>query len=254
MSKNVDVTTAFAAMRQAQLGGMMRQFGVKTEDIQKGEETLDPEDMIDPDVAKAEQDDDMSEEEDNEKPADQEDNEEDDDAEKAEGTDIEKSDIMEAIAYSGNIKVKKTGKEIKDQLTDVVIPARKAELEAKKIEAETALKDCGNAPTQEPEHWRCRQYHIEVPFKFYRWDEMRTKCCDQRVVDSLSYEHQDGQPGCNYPKTKDEAIAREKYMEAVRGICEILVDLKACNLLVKNLKDNENIELTPQQVVAFQFD
>lgn len=249
---DVNVTTAFAAMRQAQIGGMLRQFGFNPQDINKAQED-DLEDMLDPDYAeKADDENDMPEDENEDNEETQEDE---DDAEKAEETDMEKSDIMEAIAYSGNIKVKKTGKEIKEQLSKVVIPAKTAALEAKKAEATTYLKDCGDAPTQEPENWRCRQYHIEVPFKMYRWDEMRTKCCDQRVVDSLSYEHQEGcKPECNCPKTKDEACARENYMEAVRCVCEIMVDLKACDLLVKNLKDNENIELTPTQVVAFQFD
>lgn len=222
---NTNVTTAFAAMRQAQIGGMLRQFGFNPQDVMQKADEDDLEDMLDEEYA-----------------------------EKAEETEMEKSDIMEAIAYSGNIKVKKTGKEIKEQLTQVVIPAKTAALEAKKSEANCWLKDCGDAPTQEPDHWRCRQYHIEVPFRFYHWDEMRTKSCDDRIVDSLSYEHHGEQNVFNYPKTRDEAIARENYMEAVRAVCEILVDIKACNLLANNLKDNESIELNPSQVVAFQFD
>lgn len=246
---DTNVTTAFAAMRQAQIGGMLRQFGFNPQDVMQKADEDDLEDMLDEEYAEKAEETDEPEE----KTEENQENEN-DDAEKAEETDMEKSDIMEAIAYSGNIKLKKTGKEIKEQLTQVVIPAKTAALETKKSEANCWLKDCGDAPTQEPEYWRCRQYHIEVPFKFYRWDEMRTKSCDDRVVDSLSYEHQGDQNVCNCPKTKDEANARENYMEAVRAVCEILVDIKACNLLVKNLKDNESIELTPSQVVAFQFD
>lgn len=243
MSENV--ITAFAAIRQAQIGGMLRQFGFNPQTIEKAEDAdLNENEQVD----ETEESTEKGEQTNALNPFDVY------DAEKAEETDMEKSDIMEAIAYGGNIRVKKTGKEIKEQLTKVVIPAKTAALETKKSEANCWLKDCGDAPTQEPESWRCRQYHIEVPFKFYRWDEMRTKSCDDRVVDSLSYEHQGDQNVCNCPKTKDEANARENYMEAVRAVCEILVDIKACNLLVKNLKDNESIELTPSQVVAFQFD
>ena len=249
-----NVTSAFAAMRQAQIGGMLRQFGIQSQEpISKGEgNELDIDDMTDPDYAEKAGD---AEEETQEQEETQKEDNDDDDAEKGKQNDIEKSDIMEAIAYSGNIKVKKTGKEIKEQLNSVVIPAKIAVLEAKKAEANECLKDCGDAPTHDCDHWRCSQFHIEVPFKFYNWDEMRTKNCDQRVVDSLSYEHQEGvKPDFNCPKTKDEACARECYMEAVRAVCEIMVDLKACDLLVKNLQDNASIELTPQQVIAFQFD
>ena len=95
---------------------------------------------------------------------------------------------------------------------------------------------------------------LNVGYKRYDWEETRMKCIDDSVCDSLSYEHQEDRPKCNCPKTKDEAEARCRYNDYVQAICEIMVDIKACEILKKNLKDDDSIRLTPRQVVTFKFD
>ena len=37
-------------------------------------------------------------------------------------------------------------------------------------------------------------------------------------------------------------------------LCEILVDIKTCNILLKNLKDDAEIKMTPRQIIVFGFD
>ena len=61
----------------------------------------------------------------------------------AEEADVEKSDVMDALSYQGDIKVSKTGKEIKDQVDTVLLPAMTADLSVKEAEADKKLKDCG---------------------------------------------------------------------------------------------------------------
>ena len=58
---------------------------------------------------------------------------------KSEMSDIEKSDIMDAISYSSEFKFSKTGKEIIDKVKNVILPKKNAELEAKKAEADKLL-------------------------------------------------------------------------------------------------------------------
>lgn len=175
-------------------------------------------------------------------------------ASESEDQSIEKSDIMDALNYGGNIKIQKTGKEIKEQVKNVVIPAKQAALAIKKAEADTLLTDVGDAPTHEVCKYWTDGMKIDVPYKTYEWEETYLKTSDDRVVYSLSSEHAANQPKVNCPKTQDEANSRRCYNDVVRVICEILVDIKACELLEKNLKDNSNIELTPRQVITLQFD
>lgn len=171
--------------------------------------------------------------------------------EKSDMTDIEKSDIMEAISYDNEFRIKKTGKEIKEQINSVLLPAKNAALEAEKRKADDLLADCGDAPTYDRESW---YYGIDVDcgYKRYAWDETYIKeDCHGDICDSLSFEHQESKPKKNYPKTKDEAAARNDYNRSVDIICRILIDIKACDILLKNLKDNDEIKMTARQLVLF---
>ena len=53
----------------------------------------------------------------------------------AKEADMEKSDIMNALSYQSEIKVSKTGKEIKKQIDDVILPELTANLAVKENEA-----------------------------------------------------------------------------------------------------------------------
>lgn len=168
---------------------------------------------------------------------------------------IEKSDIMEAISYDDNFRISKTGKEIKEQMQNVILPKKQAELAVKKGEADDLLEECGAAPTQDVCRWWCGNMEIDCGYKTYSWEETCMKCDKGgEVYSSLSYENQEDKPKCNCPQTVEEAQARKKYNDTVNIICNILVDIKACEILTKNLGDDATIKLTPRQIVAFHFD
>jgi hypothetical protein len=169
--------------------------------------------------------------------------------------DIEKSDIMEAISYDDNFRIAKSGKEIKEQIQNVILPKKQAELAVKKGEADDLLEECGAAPTKDVCKWWLGNMDIECGYKYYDWEETCMKCDKGgEVYSSLSYENQEGKPKCNCPETIEEAQARRKYNDTVNIICNILVDIKACEILTKNLSDDATIKLTPRQIVAFDFD
>ena len=74
--------------------------------------------------------------------------------EEQEQQDVEKSDIADALSsYNGAVKIKKTGKEIKDQIANAIIPSLTAKLATAESEATECLKNCGNAPTHDPDKW-----------------------------------------------------------------------------------------------------
>ena len=162
----------------------------------------------------------------------------------------EKSDIMYALG-NGNIKVTKTGKEIKDQVDSVLLPELNAALAAKEAEATTKLGECGNAPTKDPDTWWTGDIKMDVGFKVYNWRESEWCQNDGRMYPTLSASDEAEKKG-NCPTSAAEAKAREEYNELVRRICNIKVDIKACEIL-KTLKDNTQYELTPRQVITLKF-
>ena len=171
-------------------------------------------------------------------------------AQDAEEEETEKSDIMYALG-NGNIKVTKTGKEIKDQVDSVLLPELNAALATKEAEATAKLGECGNAPTKDPDTWWTGDVKMDVGFKVYDWREREWCQNDGRMYPTLSASDEAEKKG-NCPTSAAEAKAREEYNELVRCICNIKVDIKACEIL-KTLKDNTQYELTPRQVITLKF-
>jgi hypothetical protein len=168
--------------------------------------------------------------------------------------DIEKSDVMNAIQYGGNIQITKTGKEIKESVQNILIPELNAQLEEKKTAADNLLEDCGDAPRHSTNPWWTDDLRIEVPYKIYEWNEMEYNDRSQTsVMGSLSAEHSAKvDKKYNFAKSVEEAEARRKYNEEVRAVSNILVDLKACEILLQ-LKDNKEYALTPKQLATFRL-
>lgn len=168
--------------------------------------------------------------------------------------DIEKSDVMNAIQYGGNIQITKTGKEIKESVQNILIPELNAQLEEKKTAADNLLEDCGDTPRHSTNPWWTDDLRIEVPYKIYEWNEMEYNDRSQTsVMGSLSAEHSAKvDKKYNFAKSVEEAEARRKYNEEVRAISNILVDLRACEILLQ-LKDNKEYALTPKQLATFRL-
>ena len=168
------------------------------------------------------------------------------------GQEIEKSDIMYALSGCDAIKVSKTGKEIKEQVDSVVLPQLQADLATLNEKADNLLKDCGTAPTKKVPEWWTGDVNMNIDRKFYEWDE--TCISDnsrQTLMPTLSAEDSQMKKR-NIPENEVQSLACCDYNEAVRMICNITVDIKACEIL-KNLKHSPNYELSPRQVLALKF-
>lgn len=170
----------------------------------------------------------------------------------AEEADVEKSDVMDALSYQGDIKVSKTGKEIKDQVDTVLLPAMTADLAVKEAEADKKLKDCGTAPTKDPYKWWTDGIKMDCGYKIYDWEETYVPNNDGgKMMSSLSASDAEDKKG-NVPENQEQATCRREYNDIVRAICNIKVDIKACEIL-KTLADNKEFELSPRQVLALRF-
>lgn len=208
--------------------------------ISKGEETESEEEMT------------------AEKPSEKEAEEESDGQEEADGKkeeqeeETEKAHIMEALSYGNDIKVTKTGKEIKAQVKDVLIPKLNAELEEWKGKADGFLEGCGKAPTKTPPPYWTGDTELAVPYKIYDWNETYIPCeRDSVSYETLSVEDAAAKRG-NVPENEEQAKARNDYNEAVRMVANVMVDLKACDILL-SLQDGKEYELTPRQVLTLGF-
>ena len=168
----------------------------------------------------------------------------------ADGGETEKSDIMYALG-NGNIEITKSGKEIKEQVESVLLPELNANLAVKEAEATEKLGECGAAPTRDPDPWWTGDVKMDVGYKIYDWREMDFGKPEARVYDSLSASDEAEKKG-NCPTSEAEAKARREYNDIVRAICNIRVDIKACEIL-KELKDNTQYKLTPRQVITLKF-
>ena len=169
----------------------------------------------------------------------------------ADGGETEKSDIMFALG-NGNIEITKSGKEIKEQVESVLLPELNANLAVKEAEATEKLGECGAAPTSDPDLWWTGDVKMDVGYKIYDdWREIDFCKTESRVYDSLSASDEAEKKG-NCPTSEAEAKARREYNDIVRAICNIRVDIKACEIL-KELKDNTQYKLTPRQVITLKF-
>lgn len=176
--------------------------------------------------------------------------EETEESDEADGGETEKSDIMYALG-NGNIEIAKSGKEIKEQVESVLLPELNANLAVKEAEATEKLGECGAAPTSDPDPWWTGDVKMDVGYKIYGWREMDFCKPESRMCDSLSASDEAEKKG-NCPTSEAEAKARREYNDIVRAICNIRVDIKACEIL-KELKDNTQYKLTPRQVITLKF-
>lgn len=163
---------------------------------------------------------------------------------------IEKSDIMEAIGNS-DLKISKTGKEISEQVTNILLPKLTAKLEEKKSEANDKLKDCGDAPTKDIDPWITDYIKLDVGYKMYSWDECDYCDNNERIAPTLSAEDSK-EKRFNCPSSIDEANCRRDYNDIIRCIGNTMVDIKACEILTK-LDANKSYSLTARQVTALKF-
>lgn len=172
--------------------------------------------------------------------------------EKSKSEDIEKSDIMNAINYDGEIRFNKTGKEIKEQIKNVVLPQKQAALEHKRNEIGILLPNCGEMPTKEPCNWWTNGIDVNCGYKIYSWSDcevLRQNCGEV----SMSLYDNNRPENCNCAENEEQAKHRRDYNERVEEFCRILGDIKTCESLMNNLKDEDKLRLTMQQLTAFKF-
>ena len=168
-------------------------------------------------------------------------------------TEVKKSDVLYALnSCDSEIKFEKTGKEIKEKGNELLTELT-ATLGVKKSEADKLLEDCGQAPTHDIPAYMTADMKIDVGYKRYDWPEMETETEGKRynVYDTLSPE-QEKNLKVNYAANAEQAKCRRDYNDKIYEICNIIVDMKACEML-QSIDDNKKYKLTPKQFIVLKF-
>lgn len=178
---------------------------------------------------------------------------------------IQKSEIFGALKnYNNPMVIKKTGKEIKKQINDIILPF----LVGKKEEIQKTLTDFLASAVVLPTHpcWmKIKMDEIEFPYKQYAWEEMNWSeksfgqvfkgfgdieieedCCEEGCAEQMASPY--------YPQSKEEADARQKYNLLVEDFRDVIMDIKTANVLLNSLNDEDEYFLTVEQLVGLKFD
>lgn len=166
---------------------------------------------------------------------------------KAEENELEKG-IYDTMNYS-DIKVSKTGKDIKEQINSIILPNLQTSLELKEDKANNLLENCGKCPTKDIDSYWTDNMKIKCSLKVYNWNELYINN-DSSISSSLSAE--DAKNNQNFPENQSQIDSRRDYNEVVRDICNIKLDIKACEIL-QDLKDNKTYDLSPRQIISLEF-
>ena len=166
------------------------------------------------------------------------------------GDKIEKSDVMNVLDQ-GNIKLSKSGKEIKEK-ANTALSGFLTEAATFKDLALRLLPECGSAPTKKAKYYWMSHLKLEPDLMIYDWDELYIPRENGLSEDTFSAQDAASKKK-NRPENDEQAEARRDYNEQVREYCETLVDIRACEILVNNVKDGGSYELTPRQLIALNF-
>lgn len=190
---------------------------------------------------------------------------------------IDKSIIFEALNKntSGVMGFDKTGKEIKDQIMNIVIPDLKANYDEQIAEIEEIIPKIGTPPTED---FCCYRIKVDMPYKKYNWDEVNLPVIvsDENPLDSIEEKTEEnisyGKPAIfmnfanpdiedseemstdfNYPIDLDQSKARGVYNQLLNCLYDLLIDVQTCNILLGNLKDDSLYNLTIEQSAVLSF-
>lgn len=154
---------------------------------------------------------------------------------------FEKSHVVDSLMYNEDMKLEKTGKEIKSQIETV-----KANCEAEKN------KHYQNMMVYQ------KQTGI-VPMDSF--DEYETKGLNERIGEVKRYGYNQKYPSektftsiyNNNSITPEQKEAMEKYNDCARKYIQSSVDIIVLNTLSKNLSDNKKISLNLKQAALLGF-
>lgn len=187
---------------------------------------------------------------------------------------INKSDIFDAMrepVMPGVISIEKTGKEIKDQVNNVILPKLMTSFEEQTKKLNNLLTLTGTPPEFPIKYYKVK---LDLPFNEYTWEECHyynhkdemLKEEDESVEEGAIFnnfadvegefesdiENEDVYFEKNYPINREQAEVRCNYNENLHILMEIAVDIKAAQVLTQIAEDSI-YRLNVNQSIALGF-
>ena len=197
--------------------------------------------------------------------------------EKVDALEINKAAIYAAMRQNvaeGNLYIEKTGKEIKDQITNSILPIYRGMYSKITSKLNSLLEMTGLPPTQDAINYN--NIALELPYKEYTWKETCTpKSCEDKASlmeeccgDECCYceettifsnfgeidvvEENKEVVKDNFALTKEQADARQKYNDTLYFLKDVSLDIKTLGVLMQ-FDDNKKYKLNTEQAIALKF-
>lgn len=153
---------------------------------------------------------------------------------------IEKGVVTDSFdSYNNKLVFTKTGKEISEQITNILLPV----LEAQKVKLQDDLTSISKDITLEPEAWvdeySYRGFYAMLP-KVTKYSY--TQC--ESKWDSVSQK---------YGELSEEQTNCQKYNQIAYNLVSTMADIQYSTILSRNIDKTKKYELTANQVIALQF-
>jgi hypothetical protein len=160
---------------------------------------------------------------------------------------IEKGVMTDTLLYDSKFTFKKTGKEIKEKL--VIITAKlNAEVTALALKLDGMSEELPHLPTRKPSDYVFRGYAIDdCNYKMFEWNQCNFY--DKVEQNGAGMSVESIQPA----STQEEATCCRMWNDTVEKYFDTLVEVKSCEVLLENIADKSSYELTPRQIITFDF-
>jgi hypothetical protein len=174
------------------------------------------------------------------------------------GEDIEKSHFDD-LSYSPQLKIDKTGSEIKEALTKRL---EKVEQERVKCLAEmTTQKAIAKIePTEDLGGYWHNQFQDDLPkYKRFAWEKCTFRgisplgANEKVMLDPYDHNPEAAVGPLTYAESAEQAEACKKYNDAVYQCFEYHKDKLNIDGLLRNLKDNKTYSITPKEAILIGF-
>lgn len=190
---------------------------------------------------------------------------------------INKAAIYAAMRQNvaeGSLFIEKTGKEIKDQITNVILPIYIGMYDKITSKLNALLETTGLPPTQDVINYN--NIALELPYKEYTWKEIcAPKSCEDKnglvaecCGDECCYckentifsnfgevdivEENEEVVKDNLALNKEQADARQKYNDTLYLLKDVSLDIKTLGVLMQ-FDDKKKYKLNTEQAIALKF-
>ena len=175
---------------------------------------------------------------------------------KEEIKEINKSDIFDAMCepiFEGSLSVEKTGKQIKDQVLNIIVPKLKLNYEEIISKLNNLLTLTGKSPTMPIRYYKIK---LDLPYTQYHETTEEINGIFDTFANSDDIGTEESTPEIIFEKnpalTQEQAQARCSYNENLRILREIAVDIKTAQVLLQ-FEDSKVYKLNINQSIALGF-